>query len=520
MNKMYYKVLKLIENYAGDNLQRNNIVKMISENEFKNNEYSEFCVKSRYCHDDYKLFRSIIKILPLKVLLEISLFDTETFFFDYEYDEIFKRFENFNAEQLGMLLYVDNEEIRARVVEKVDVKQVVRLSLIEEDEIVIEAIIDYFEKVATLDLDTYNCILLNAKADEIKEYALENCSIEAIIKFAISENVIKCSDSVKSVLKNIIENENLTSKQIKELLKSNEPEVIYAIYDKIGLEEFNHLLDSKNNIIRMFSVEYASLENVLKLALVEENNYVIYKIIERLDKEEVFIEQMDCLSKAISRKIRSYSVHFVSTEALIEMALIEENEFVLAEIVKRLNTTLILSEVQYGNLLNAISKDIREYALEKASINEIINHAIKEEDEEFAKEYISVFKKLDNLSESDYSFLINAKSIEIRKYVLRNANFNDILKLAIQEEDEELCESILKRIKTETMKNFDKSIVNKLLYAKSHIIKKYAVSLVDIETLMNFVNNEENIDADILKLAMNRLKKHQIVEFLLLDNED
>ncbi len=216
-----------------------------------------------------------------------------------------------------------------------------------------------------------------------------------------------------------------------------------CIIEKIA-NEADSLLGSEDCKVRKFAVEYVTKEKVIETAVSEEDDDVVKSIIERLEKEKITEEEANTLLTAKNWIIRNYAVGYASKERLVEAAVSEKDPDVAKSIINKLEKEKITEE-EANTLLAAKSWIIRNYAVEYAAKEKVIEAAVSEEYADVAKSIIERLEK-EKITEEEANTLLAAKSWIIRNYAVGYATKDKVLEVAISEEDDDVAESIIRRL--------------------------------------------------------------------------
>ncbi len=232
------------------------------------------------------------------------------------------------------------------------------------------------------------------------------------------------------------------------------------------------LVDAKSWKIRDYASGYASKEKVLKAAASEENRNVAESIIERLKKEKITEEEANTLLAAKSWIIRDYAVEYANKEKVLEAAVSEKSYNVAVSIIERLEKEKIIEE-EANTLLDAYDWGIRNYAVKYASKEKVLEAAVPEEDSDVAESILERLKK-EKITEEEANILLAAKNWKIRNYTVEYVTKEKILEMAMSEENRNIVESIIGRFIKE---GITKEEVKKLTKSHNGFIRNIAKTI-------------------------------------------
>lgn len=215
-----------------------------------------------------------------------------------------------------------------------------------------------------------------------------------------------------------------------------------------------------------------------------------------------FIKVADKLINNKSDEVRKAVIKYVSKEKLIKRALVEYSFDVANSILERLEKEGI-TEDEANILLNVEYYKIRVLAVKYATRANLIKRALEEVDDNVLE---SILKR-QKITKKEANILLNAVSCKIRVLAVEYAYKKELARRTLLEKDSEVIEKILARLKKEEITKKEAEI---LLNAKSRQIRSLAVKCASMEKLAERTLVEEN--ADVLKNVLERLGKEGITE--------
>lgn len=253
---------------------------------------------------------------------------------------------------------------------------------------------------------------------------------------------------------------------------------------KVFKEKANALL-YKNVIFddKLFAIEYASKEELLKVVLNETEIVAIIRILKRLEKDGITEEEANILLNAKHNKTVCFAIKYASKMNVLERALTEENYNFVVCILERLNNEKI-TKTEANILLKSKSRDIVNFAIKYASKKKVFERALLGDCETID----NIFKRLEKeeITEAEANILLSSNSFEIRCIAVQYASKDEILKIAM-EENANVIVHILKRLEKD---GITKTEANKLLDADSFLTRSFAVEHAAKEELLKMSSEE------------------------------
>lgn len=255
--------------------------------------------------------------------------------------------------------------------------------------------------------------------------------------------------------------------------------------------DYNMLIRSKSNIIRSFVAKTAPIEFVYEMALVEDDESVVDEILKRFRELNLSEEVYEKLSRAKNYKIRLFVVFNASAEIVCEIALTEENSDVVTAIIKRIRNEDEFSE-HYYKLASAQSYLIKDFVAKIAPVSVVCEMAGKEHGSCVMN---TILKRLNEFSyeelEEFYGKLSKAAKPSIRGFTAKKAPVEIVPEMAYVEDDELVLDVISSRLKTLTIEQKKTLDYNKLLNSTDFDIRQVALSIIPIEELKQIVETKE-----------------------------
>ena len=355
--------------------------------------------------EDFKIREIVAQNAPISVIIDMLVNENSSSVEKIILERLEKVIDTDEVKQsFSKLAKARNSKIKKIVAQNVAIKTIIEMALVEEDSEVVKEIVERLENEnETEEVKKYYKKLLEAKHGQVRAFAARNTSLENVVNMAQND---KDFDVIKEILKRL-ENE-IDTDEVK--------------------QSFNKLAKSKDWHIRLFVAKNAPISVIIKMALIECDIDVKDVILERLEAEKEVEEVKNCYKKLANAKysrIREYIVRVAPLEIVIKMVLIKENNDIMKEIIKRLNKEASENNFKdnYTDISMVNNLQIREFVAKNAPISVIIRMAVIEETEEVINEIIKRLKLEVDTDEvkQNFSKLAKANDWRVRAFVMTYA---------------------------------------------------------------------------------------------------
>lgn len=262
------------------------------------------------------------------------------------------------------------------------------------------------------------------------------------------------------------------------------------------------LLNAKSIFIRTFAVSVATLEQLLTVALNEENSLVTNEIVDSFSKFEITSDIANTLLSAKSYILRIYSLNYAGRKNIIHSSIKEENILVAINLIKYFKANNISTE-EADILMYASCYEIREFVSEYSSIEVLINRAIIETNDDVINHIINRLLKYNIQGDR----LLTASSPKIREFAITISTNESLLKRISIENDIRALDKIMTKLTTNGLSQKE---ADELIDIPIDDWRAYLVLLVSDEFLVKRALVEES--EVVLKKIISRLKENQISE--------
>lgn len=450
-DRLIYSDYYQVRNYAMEYASKDGLIeKLIKEKNYsivdeiidklKGYNFSEIEGDKLLFAKSEKVVILAIKYASKDKLIE-KLLDTKTYgniikkiFFvlkDYEFSET----------EIDKLLNADSYKVRALITEYASSEKLIKRLLIEDDTDVIQYI--FYE------LRDYN--FSEVEANELIN-ANHHWTRRHMVKYASEEKLLErlFVETNEGVIHNI-------------LLRIKNYYFIKSKADK--------LLEAESYKVRLYMVKYASLSKLRERLLIEENDEVVKEIFLRLELYNFSKKEIQKFVYAKNYNVRAYAINYASEEVLIEMLMVEDTNNVIFKIFSRLKE-YVFSEEQVNNLINAKDSNVREFIINYASKQKLIERLFVENNATVSLKIGQAIKNYE-LTQEEANKLLDSKSFEVRIYAVKYAS----------------KEKIFERLKIETRKEVvDELIVYILKYASKNELIEQLAYVNDLSVITSILN--------------------------------
>lgn len=274
---------------------------------------------------------------------------------------------------------------------------------------------------------------------------------------------------------------------------------------------FPQLIHSKLRKISCFCIEIIDLKEIIDLACHVNFYYVENAIIKRLEKEKdhpLLKKNFSKLAMSDSPTIRKFAAKYVEDETILDMAVNETDLKVIDVLKQRLVKGNKVVRENYARLINAKSFQMRKFLLElKPEITIVIEMALREYPTS-SREYWSFEREIVSLLEKEkenpkvkenYQRLSCSPLSTVREFVAKEIDLVGILEMATKEKDGKIIDIILDKLEAEEQNDLVKNHLPKLLMAPAGIIQSFAAKRVELSLL------ETKIDTDDCSFVANTI---------------
>ena len=151
--------------------------------------------------------------------------------------------------------------------------------------------------------------------------------------------------------------------------------ILTSVLGELTQEEANKFLKANSWELRKYAVKYADKQSKLDQLLVEKNFKVVNTILDSIG--ELTQGEAKELLKANSCGVREYAVKYADKQSKVEQLLVEENFYVVEKMLRFINE---LTKEEANKLLKANSCEVREYAAKYADKQSKLDQLLVEED--------------------------------------------------------------------------------------------------------------------------------------------
>lgn len=326
------------------------------------------------------------------------------------------------------LINAKHPKVRMFVANIVSIKDIMKMAMQEEDYSVINIIIDRLESEGGSDFVKNNYYkLANANSWKIRNLYFKQLTLEELIEYIVNSDSLYYNQLIIS---------KLTEQKDTEELRKN----------------IHKLTKSKNKEIRQFVAEVAPISNVIEMAVDEVDYDVVGSIIFRLELEkntDDVIMESHKLVRAKDYKIRQFAADIVSSTVLFDMALEEECCYVVQNIIHRLSSDENAEMLKKDGYKLATASDcqIRLFSIEFLSIEQLFNIAMTEEDIFVVDK---ILKRLEEKEKENFDIirdncyrLLDAKKLEFKLYATKFLSIKDIDKIPVSKCDKTIAQKIM-----------------------------------------------------------------------------
>lgn len=483
MNKCKSKIAGLIKTYKKENDVQilKELIKMILLKKLKPIEYLEL-----YKIKNTALRNIIILKAPIETVLNIIENDFENCNIDIIEIRLKKNLNSFEADKLIDLKFDEIKVLAAKYSSK-------------------EKIIDEL-------LSQTKGALFHENFESMKKEQVIKKILDSLKKYELTQteaNKLIYSDyyQVRNYAMKYASKEEL----IEKLIIEKDYSIVHQIISNLGgytftKEEGDKLLFASSETVVELGVKYASKEKLIeKLLELKTCGNIVKKIFFYLKDYKFSDEEIDKLLNAISFKVRALITECAPKEKLVERLLVEDNFEVLEYIFYELRDYKF-TETEISKLINAKHECTRLKIVEYASEEVLLNRLFVEDDESIIEYILSKLKNYYfSLKQADK--FLESKNYKVRLYMVKFASLGKILERLLSEENDKVVKEIFFRLE---LYNFSQKEIDKLAFAKNHIVREYAVRYVSDEILVDmlFLENFNNI---ILKI-FDRLRDYVFTE--------
>lgn len=299
-------------------------------------------------------------------------------------------------------------------------------------------------------------------------------------------------------------------------------------------ELINLIRKVNNPVIRLKFINSLTIEDVIEVAVNEEDLDVVYAIRKKLEKEdtEEVKKNIFKLAKAKDWQIRLLSVELLPAKELIEMAVNEENDDVVKAILKRLEIDIVFLEDYRGDfdndilkrnkkdieevknniskLANAKHQRIRAFSIRFLPINNFIEMLLNEEYPNVVYMIFEMFiERNPGWLKENACKLIKAKSWIVRHSIVEFLVKDELIEMLENEEHSEIIYAIFEKLKKEDIEELRKNAY-KLTKSEDWRIRQLAIEFLSVNELIEMAENEKL--AEVLFKILERLEKEKDTE--------
>lgn len=313
-------------------------------------------------------------------------------------------------------------------------------------------------------------------------------------------------------------------------IEEDQSGVIEVILERLQKEKNNplmvsylgSLLKAKDSRIRIFAASHVKLEitAIIERAVVEEDDAVSHKLIARLEQEqEIVIENLNRLAKAKSWMVRNFAVDKVTSEVVIEMAIVEPDDMVVDSILDRFikenenecikNSLERLSKAKYWR--------VRNFTVDKVELEAVFDMALVELDNRVVPDIIGRLEKEEKNTcfKNNIERLLNANSIFFQMFAIEKMDLNKVVQMAIvsesideKEEKERVIVAMVERLEKEKKHEIVKSNMEELSKAKSWRVRQFVAQNAKSDIIEEMAVEEEN--TEVICSIVYRLRRYII----------
>lgn len=269
---------------------------------------------------------------------------------------------------------------------------------------------------------------------------------------------------------------------------------------------YSGLINAKCPKVRAMAISHLSKAQLIKRLSKEKNMENVEKMLTALGKYEISFNEAEKLLNSKMEMVRIFSLDYLSASMLIDRLMNENSYQVIERILNILENTLYVPrEVELEQLLSLEDNRIKAYAFKFLPVKKLVNIAKSEEDMEILLKISKLLEKV-KLTVGEADKLVDSKSISIRACAYKYASLEVVVIKINEEKEDALLKILFSRLKS----GLSEAVANHFMESTNENVRSFATDFASTEKVSKTLVNENS--EKVIGRCIKRLEKSGVNE--------